>query len=132
MERYQHDLLAAPGSGPPRRVGPAGNGPPGSADKDASGGGETAALEDAGLTIEGEGVALSALRRRGDWLELRLVCQHPARVAVTIGGGLTAAQEADLLGRPGTPLPLSGGTLRLDLAAWEIRTVHLRRDRRPV
>jgi len=113
MERYQHDLLAAPGSGPPAA-------------------GETAALEDAGLTVEGEGVVLSALRRRGDWLELRLVCQHPAPVAVTIGGGLTAAQEADLLGRPGTSLPLSGGTLRLDLAAWEIRTVHLRRDRRPV
>jgi mannosylglycerate hydrolase len=110
MERYQHDLLAAPGTGPPAA-------------------GRTAALEDAGLTVEGDGVVLSALRRRGDWLELRLVCQHPTPVTATIGGGLTAAQEADLLGRPGTTLPLSGGTLRLDLAAWEIRTVHLRRDR---
>jgi Glycosyl hydrolases family 38 N-terminal domain/Glycosyl hydrolases family 38 C-terminal domain/Alpha mannosidase middle domain len=130
MERYQHDLLAAPGSRPPRRVGPAGNGPQGSDGKDATSGGETAALEDTGLTVEGEGVMLSALRQRDDWLELRLVCQHPTPVAVTIGGGLTAAREADLLGRPGTSLPLSGATLRLDLAAWEIRTIHLRRERR--
>jgi mannosylglycerate hydrolase len=112
MERYQHDLVAAPGTGPPL---PAGAG---------------AALEDAGLAVEGEGVVLSALRRRGDWLELRLACQHPAPVTVTVGDGLTAAQEADLLGRPGTTLPLPGGTLRLDLAAWEIRTVQLRRDGR--
>jgi len=34
--------------------------------------------------------------------------------------------EADLLGRPGAPLPLDGGALRLELGAWEIRTLLLR------
>ena len=49
-------------------------------------------------------------------------------VAVVTGGGLTAAREADLLGRPGADLPVTGGALRLDLRAWEIRTVQLQRE----
>jgi mannosylglycerate hydrolase len=106
-ERYQHELLAAPGAGP--RL------PPGAALPAA-----------AGLAVEGDGVVLSALRRRGQWLELRLACQHPDPVTATVGGGLLAASEADLLGRPGAPLPLDGGTLRLELGAWEIRTLLLR------
>jgi mannosylglycerate hydrolase len=106
-ERYQHELLAAPGAGP--RL------PPGAALPAA-----------AGLAVEGDGVVLSALRRRGQWLELRLACQHPHPVTATVGGGLLAASEADLLGRPGAPLPLDGGTLRLELGAWEIRTLLLR------
>ncbi|HZA84350.1 MAG TPA: hypothetical protein VFC13_23210, partial [Actinomycetes bacterium] len=54
-----------------------------------------------------------------------LVAEHPAPTAATVGPGLTAAREADLLGRPGAELPLAGGTLRLALAAWEIRTIQL-------
>jgi mannosylglycerate hydrolase len=113
-ERYQHELLAAPGTGPGlaalREPEP-----------------KPAALpEAAGLAVEGDGVVLSALRRRGDWLELRLACQHPDPVSAMVGGGLLAAREADLLGRPGAPLPLDGGTLRLELGAWEIRTLLLR------
>jgi alpha-mannosidase len=104
-ERYQHELLAAPGTGPE----------PGAALPEA-----------AGLAVEGDGVALSALRRRGEWLELRLACQHPDPVTATVGGGLLAAREADLLGRPGPDLPVAGGALRLELGAWEIRTVQLR------
>jgi mannosylglycerate hydrolase len=46
-----------------------------------------------------------------------------------VGPGLAAARDADLLGRPGAELPLADGTLRLDLAAWEIRTVQLQRTR---
>jgi mannosylglycerate hydrolase len=103
-ERYQHELLAAPGTGP-----------------------EAAPLgEVAGLAVEGDGVALSALRRRGEWLELRLACQHPDPVTATVGGGLLAAREADLLGRPGAALPVTGGALRLALGAWEIRTLLVR------
>jgi alpha-mannosidase len=105
-ERYQHELLAVPGTGP---------GPP-----------PAALPEAAGLAMEGDGVVLSALRRRGEWLELRLACQHPDPVTATVGGGLLAAREADLLGRPGAPLPLNAGTLRLELGAWEIRTLLLR------
>jgi mannosylglycerate hydrolase len=105
-ERYQHELLAAPGAGPAL--------------------GDPALPEAAGLVVEGDGVVLSALRRRGEWLELRLVCEHPEPVTATVGGGLLAAREADLLGRPGAPLPLTGGGLRLELGAWEIRTLLLR------
>jgi hypothetical protein len=38
---------------------------------------------------------------------------------------VVAARAADLLGRPGMELPVAGGALRLDLGAWEIRTVQL-------
>ena len=71
-------------------------------------------------------MALSALRRRGEWLELRLACQHPQPVTATVGGGLLGAREADLLGRPGAALQVTGGALRLELGAWEIRTLLLR------
>jgi mannosylglycerate hydrolase len=73
-------------------------------------------------------VVLSSLRRRGDWLELRLACQHPFPATATVGGGVVAARATDLLGRPGPDLPVAGGALRLDLRAWEIRTVQLRVD----
>jgi mannosylglycerate hydrolase len=115
MECFRHDLLAAPGSGPPdpdprRRTG------------------MVSGLGGEGLSVEGAGVVLSSLRRRGDWLELRLACQHPFPATATVGGGVVAARAADLLGRPGADLPVAGGALRLDLRAWEIRTVHLRVD----
>jgi mannosylglycerate hydrolase len=111
MECFGLDLLAAPGSGPRQPSGEA-PGPRGSP----------------GLAVEGDGVVLSALRRRGEWLELRLACQHPApsTATVTVTGGLAAARETDLLGRAGADLAVPGGSLRLDLAAWEIRTVQLR------
>ncbi|HTE69816.1 MAG TPA: alpha-mannosidase [Actinomycetes bacterium] len=109
MECFRHDLLAAPGSG---RREPSGQAPQ--------------PRESPGLAVEGDGVVLSALRRRGDWLELRLACQHPAPTTATVTSGLLAAREADLLGRAGADLPVPGGTLRLDLGAWEIRTVQLR------
>jgi alpha-mannosidase len=102
QERYQHDFLAVPGSGPGQ---PAGE----------------------GLELVGEGVVLSSLRRRGDWLELRLVCQHPEPRSTLVRGGFREAREADLLGRPGRTLELELGELRLELGGWEIRTVQLRR-----
>jgi mannosylglycerate hydrolase len=140
-ERYQHELLAAPGAGPapaPREPAPpAAAGPPTPPalpevteppPPAASPPPPPGALpEAAGLAVEGEGVMLSALRRRGDWLELRLACQHPEPVTATVGGGgLLAAREADLLGRPGRALPVTGGVLRLELGAWEVRTCLLR------
>jgi mannosylglycerate hydrolase len=134
MECFRHDLLAAAGSGggsgglkpsPPEHRGSGGleAGPP--VDR---GPGPVRGLEGGGLSIDGEGVVLSSLRRRGDWLELRLACQHPGPVAATVTGGVVAARAADLLGRPGPDLPVAGGELRLALGAWEIRTVQLRLD----
>jgi alpha-mannosidase len=105
MECFNHDLLAAPGSAEP---------------------GPVRGLEAAGLSVEGDGVVLSSLRRRDDWLELRLVCQHPDPVTATVTGSVVAARAADLLGRPGPELPVAGGALRLELGAWEVRTVQLR------
>jgi mannosylglycerate hydrolase len=116
MECFRHDLLAAPGSGPP---GPGGRPT------------TVRGLEGGGLSVEGVGVVLSSLRRRGDWQEVRLACQHPSPVTATVGGGVVAARSADLLGRPGPDLPVAGGALRLDLRAWEVRTVQLRVAPRP-
>jgi len=111
-ECLRHDLLAAPGTA------------------QAGTGGATTVrgLEGHGLSVGGEGVVLSSLRRRGDWLELRLVCQHPEAVSATVGGGLAATRAADLLGRPGSVLPVAGGVLRLELRPWELRTVQLQRE----
>jgi mannosylglycerate hydrolase len=134
MECFRHDLLVAAGTGAPSvgmataaetgaMVGPAAAGP---GEDDALA--QVHGLEGGGLSVDGEGVVLSSLRRRGDWLELRLACQHPSPITATVSGGLVAARAADLLGRPGPDLPITGGALRLDLRAWEIRTVQLRRD----
>lgn len=102
MEWYQHPFVTAQG-----------------------GGGEAAAGE--GLSVEG--AVLSSLRRRDDWLELRLVRERPDAGEAIVSGGFSAGREVDLLGRPLGPLGLDGGSLRLELGAWEIRTVQLRRRR---
>jgi alpha-mannosidase len=103
-ERYRHDLVATAGRGP---QGPL----------------EAAA----GLGIDGDGgTVLSSLRRRGDWLELRLVREHPEAGTATIIGAFQEGRACDLLGRPGDELDASDGSLRLDLRPWEIRTVQLR------
>jgi mannosylglycerate hydrolase len=117
LERYQHDLLVAPGTAQPGRLA----GPPGQAG--------ALPAEVTGLAVDGDGVVLSALRRRGQWLELRLVCQQPAPSTATVTSQVVEAREADLLGRPGSALPVHGGVLRLDLAAWQIATVQLRLER---
>jgi alpha-mannosidase len=108
MECFRHDLLAAPGTGPATTA--------------------IRGLGAAGLEVGGDGVVLSSLRRRDGWLELRLACQHPSPTTATVRGRLVAAREADLLGRPGADLAVAGGALRLDLRAWEIRTVQLKRE----
>jgi mannosylglycerate hydrolase len=103
MEAYQHPFLAANGTG--RRD----------------------ARPESPLEVAGQGVVLSSLRGRGEWLELRLVCESPEPRAGVVSGGLTAARDADLLGRPGVALPLDDGNLRLELSPWEIRTVQILR-----
>jgi mannosylglycerate hydrolase len=85
-------------------------------------------IDDSGLTIDGNGVVLSALRRRGDELELRLVATTAAPTLATISGlAIAAARDVDLLGRAGLDRPVDpDGSLRLPLGAWEIRTIRLR------
>lgn len=102
-ERYHHPFVAAAGTG--ARELPLGTG--------------------AGIRIEGRGVVLSALRRRGEALELRVVCLRPEATTATIVGSFTDARAADLLGQPGDRLPVEAGELRLELGPWEIRTVML-------
>jgi alpha-mannosidase len=86
MERYQHPFLTAPGTG------------------------ESAVREHAGLELSGDGVVLSALRRRRDRLEARVVCERPEPC------------EAVLV--------LGESEVRVDLRPWEIRTIVLRQGGR--
>lgn len=104
MERYQHDFAVAPG-----RAAHAGvRGP------------------EPGLELDGTGVALASLRRRGQELEVRLVCEHPDPVRTTLRGAFSEAREVDLLGRPAGELAVRAGLLELELGPWEIRTLRLR------
>ncbi len=82
----------------------------------------------AGLRIDGRGVVLSALRRRGDELELRLVARTATATEATISGrSFASARDVDLLGRPGSDRPIAAdGSLRVGLDAWEIRTLRVR------
>ena len=103
MERYQHPFLSLRGTSrttDPRPVD--------------------------GLSVDGPGVVLSALRRRGDWLELRLVAEHPLPTQAIVRGTFREARRVDLLGREGAELTVSGSALRLPLEAWEIATIRLR------
>ncbi len=105
MERYRHPFVAVRGAARELALGPA---------------------EVAGLDIAGAGVVLSALRRRGDWLELRLVAEHPSATEAVVRGSFHEAIVVDLLGRIGPSIPVDDSTLRLPLGAWELATVRLR------
>ncbi len=104
-ERYRHPFAVVRGSGP--LDAPTGEVP--------------------GLRLDGEGVVLTAVRRRDDWLEVRLVNERAEASRAVLGPSIAAAREADLLGRPGADLDVSADGLTLDLGPWEIRTVQLRR-----
>jgi 2-O-(6-phospho-alpha-D-mannosyl)-D-glycerate hydrolase len=80
-----------------------------------------------GVRLEGVGVVLSALRRRADELELRLVAETARPTAATISAGsILAARDVDLLGRDGRSIEVGAdGRLRLPLGPWEIRTIRL-------
>lgn len=106
MEQYQHPFLVAPGTGTTASVDPP-----------------------TGLAIEGEGVLLSSLRRRGDWLEMRVVNQHPRPVIARVRGAFERARKVDLIGRPGEALAVEDGKLELMLSPWEITTVQLAQRR---
>ena len=114
-ERYQHAPLVVRGTGPVGAEGAAGT--------EAAGG---AAPSGAGLAIEGDGIVLTALRRRGDWLEVRVVAETASATEAVIRGRFEEARDADLLGRPMGALAAEPGAVDLPMEPWEIRTIHLR------
>jgi len=109
-ERYRHPFITFPG------LATADTGwPPAAAGDDA-------------LSLEGEQIVLSSLRRRDDGrLEARIVNLAPEPRAATLRGGLTEAREATLRGEPGDALDVADGGLHLELRSAEIRTVQVRR-----
>jgi alpha-mannosidase len=107
-ELYAHDFLATRGT--------SGETPDG-----------TTPAGQSGLTVTGRGVVMTALYRRGEWLELRLLAQHPEATTARVAGGLAAAREVDLLGRLTGSLEVENGAVTLALRPWEIRTLQLRR-----
>jgi alpha-mannosidase len=113
-ERYQHPALVVRGAGPA----------PDTAANVRSPDGEVTATG-RGLAVEGDGVVLTALRRRGEWLELRLVAETAAATEALVRGPFDEARDADLLGRPLGSLASETGVLRVSLGPWEIRTVQL-------
>jgi alpha-mannosidase len=104
-ERFQHPFLTANGAGEAE---------------------DAAAGEEAGLAIDGEGVAMTALRRRDGWLELRLLGQGPEATTAVVTGDFREAREADLRGRAGASVDVLDGRLSLPIGAWELRTLQLR------
>ncbi|MGK2851770.1 MAG: alpha-mannosidase [Candidatus Limnocylindrales bacterium] len=84
-----------------------------------------------GLRIDGDGIVLSALRRRAAWLELRLVNEGPGATQATVHAAIDDARDVDLLGRP-IPAPTNAllgvgpGQVRLRMGPWEIRTIQIR------
>jgi alpha-mannosidase len=116
-EQYRHPFLAVRGTAASPAVAAAAGDHPAGSGTDGTG---------EGLEIVGDGVVLSTLRRRDEWLEIRVVAESPTAVNATLRGAFDEAREADLLGRPGAPLACNAGSLALDLAPWEIRTVQVR------
>ncbi|MEW9555210.1 glycoside hydrolase family 38 C-terminal domain-containing protein [Nonomuraea sp. NPDC050783] len=80
-----------------------------------------------GLSVTGDGVAMTSLRVRDDWHELRVVALTPDAAEAVVSGGLAEARHADLRGRPGAPLPVTDGSARLPLRPWEIATIQFRK-----
>jgi alpha-mannosidase len=84
--------------------------------------------ETPGLAVHGDGVVLTALRRRDDELALRLVAETPAaaEAVVAMAGGIGRARDVDLLGRPGDELGVRpDGSVTVALGPWEIRTIRI-------
>jgi hypothetical protein len=78
-----------------------------------------------GLRVDGDGVVLSALRRRDGSLEARLVAQTDRPTVARLSGRAIAdPYEVDLLGRRLKDMePAVDGTLDVPLGPWQIRTI---------
>jgi alpha-mannosidase len=116
LERYRLPFAVAQGRGPERA--------------------QLGSME--GLRIDGEGVVMTALRRSGDVLELRLVNETAVPTTARIVGRFETAFDADLLGVRGSSIPMGStdaaaarGSISLPLDPWQIRTLHLMDSTRP-
>ncbi|MEV5897804.1 glycoside hydrolase family 38 C-terminal domain-containing protein [Nonomuraea fuscirosea] len=105
-ESFRHDLLVVPGQGEPFLPLPEAG---------------------AGISATGHGVTMTSLRERDGWHELRVVALTPNSTEAVISGDLVAARHADLRGRPGNPIEITDGAVRLPLDAWEIATIQFRK-----
>ncbi|WP_326835687.1 hypothetical protein VSH64_12265 [Amycolatopsis rhabdoformis] len=76
-----------------------------------------------GLSVDG--AMLTSVRRREGALEVRLVAQSPDATTAVVRGPFTSAQRVDLLGRPGSAVPVTDSAFQLPLRPWEIATVRL-------
>ncbi|SEG53834.1 alpha-mannosidase [Nonomuraea solani] len=104
-ESFRHDLLVVPGTGDRFLPLP---------------------TPEPGLSVAGEGVTMTSLRDRDGWRELRVVALTPDATEAVISGDLVEARHADLRGRPGEPVPVTDGVVRLPLGPWEIATIQFR------
>ncbi len=126
-EAYHHPFLTAPGTA--RTADPT----PAPAAVTLAGSSKISARPDdtpAGLRLTGTGVVMSSLRRRDDWLEIRLVAEHPEATTAVLAASpvFTAARDVDLLGRTGAALAIEpDGSIHLPIGPWEIRTLQARR-----
>lgn len=95
--------------------------------------GEGAKSEDSalGMSLEGRGIQLTALRRRGPWLEIRIVAEHPDPGPAIVSGQFVHAREVDLLGRPKGDLDMIEGPISVRMEPWQIRTIQVRNDGDP-
>ena len=78
-----------------------------------------------GVRVDGDGVAVSSIRRVADGVEVRLIAMTDTGSTARVTGSFTAAATVDLLGRPLSENPVADG-VDLDLGPWEIRTIVLR------
>jgi alpha-mannosidase len=109
-ERYRHELLSAPGSAAGEAQWP------------------PAGAGDAALSLAGDQVELTSLRRRPDgWIEARLVNLAPDRRTASVEGAIEEARRASLRGEPLEAVPVSDGRLQMELGPAEIVTVQLKR-----
>ncbi|MBA2718118.1 MAG: alpha-mannosidase [Chloroflexi bacterium] len=117
-EAFHLPFVTAPGTGPATTIVGAGD-----AVTNPAGGIEPVA----GLRVSGAGVVLSALRRLGEDLEIRLVGETDVATTATVSGRpISAARNVDLLGRLGSELTIDpDGALRVGLRPWEIRTIRV-------
>lgn len=90
-----------------------------------TGSGTRAEWVEPGLEIAGEGVAVSALRREGDELEVRLSAPLGRQATASVGPRVAAARVVDLLGREVEQLTVRDGVVAAPLAPYEIRTLRL-------
>ena len=78
-----------------------------------------------GLSVEGDGIALSSLRRRGDGVEVRLVNETDAPAVARLRGRFGVVTSVDLRGLPVGEARRAGGSADVALGPWEIATLRL-------